>query len=152
MSSRGSASPASRATPVLAALLTIVMAACSAATTSDQPVGSGGPGAPPSGRVSPPSSGGALPGAIPDAVLASVMDVAATEAGVAPADVTVVSAEPVTWGDGSLGCPQPGVMYTQALVDGYRVVVEAGGEQLDYRVGNGQVRLCEGFEPGGSGG
>jgi hypothetical protein len=89
---------------------------------------------------------------VPDDVLASVTTAAATEAGVSADQVTVISAEPVTWGDGSLGCPQPGMMYTQALVDGYRVIVDAGGEQLDYRVGNGQVRLCEGFQPGGSDG
>lgn len=93
-----------------------------------------------------------MPGAVPADVLDDVVTAAAAEAGVDPADVTLVSAEPVTWGDGSLGCPQPGMMYTQALVDGYQVVVKAGGEELDYRVGNGQVRLCEGFQPGGSGG
>jgi hypothetical protein len=37
-------------------------------------------------------------------------------------------------------------------VDGYHVVVEVDGQELDYRVGNGQVRLCEGFEPGGASG
>jgi hypothetical protein len=134
------------------AVVAVVLAACTAATSSEGPLVSGGPGAPPSGRVSPPTSSGAAPGAVPDDVLASVTTAAATEAGVSADQVTVISAEPVTWGDGSLGCPQPGMMYTQALVDGYRVIVDAGGEQLDYRVGNGQVRLCEGFQPGGSDG
>lgn len=133
-----------------AAMLVVVLAACSGASTS--PPTTAGPGAAPSDRVSPPPSGGAVPGAVPDDVLASVVDAAAAETGVDPADVVVVSAEAVTWGDGSLGCPQPGMMYTQALVDGYRVVVEAGGRELDYRVGNGEPRLCEGFQPGGSGG
>ena len=49
-----------------------------------------------------------------------------------------------TWSDGSLGCPEPGMMYTQALVDGYQVIVEANGTQLDYRgSGPGQFRVCE---------
>lgn len=66
------------------------------------------------------------------------------------AAVTTVSAESVTWPDGSLGCPEPGQMYTQALVDGYQVIVEVGGTRYDYRVGSGtDVRLCEGPPEGG---
>jgi hypothetical protein len=30
------------------------------------------------------------------------------------------------WNDGSLGCPEPGMMYTQALVNGYWLIIEAG--------------------------
>lgn len=64
----------------------------------------------------------------------------------------VVSAEEVTWNDGSLGCPEAGQTYTQALVDGYHIVVELDGERYDYRVGSGSsVKLCEGgpLEGGG---
>ena len=58
--------------------------------------------------------------------------------------MTIVSAHAETFSDGSLGCPEPGMMYTQALVDGYQVVVEANGTQLDYRgSGPGQFRVCE---------
>jgi hypothetical protein len=38
----------------------------------------------------------------------------------------------VTWSDGALGCPAPGRFYTQALVPGFRVQLEAGGERFDY--------------------
>ena len=59
-------------------------------------------------------------------------------------DPTVISAVAKTWNDGSLGCPQPGELYTQALVDGFQVVLEIDGEGFDYRVGSGtDVRLCE---------
>jgi hypothetical protein len=132
-------------------LLAVIFGACSAATTSSAPASDGSGGAP-SGRISPPPSGDVIPGEVPDAVLASVIDAAATETGVDPAEVVVINAEAVTWSDGSLGCPEPGVLYTQALIDGYRVVVEAGGRQLDYRIGNGEPRLCTGFQPGGSDG
>ncbi len=54
---------------------------------------------------------------------------AAEEAGAVAAQLTVVAAQAVTWPDGSLGCPQPGVMYTQALVPGYRVVLALGQRQ-----------------------
>lgn len=56
----------------------------------------------------------------------------------------LVSAERVEFSDGSLGCPSPGMSYTQAIVDGYRVVVRADGRTLDYRFGSGdEPRLCE---------
>lgn len=57
---------------------------------------------------------------------------AAERTGVAEEDVEVVSFEMVTWPDGALGCPEPGESYTMALVEGYRLVVEAGGEELTY--------------------
>ena len=60
------------------------------------------------------------------------------------AEPSVIRAEAVTWSDGALGCPEPGGMYTQALVDGYQVVIEVDGQEYDYRVGHGtDVRLCE---------
>ena len=65
--------------------------------------------------------------------------------GVDPAQVTVVSTEAVVWNNGALGCPKPGEMYTQALVPGYKIVLEAGGRQLDYHASeSGTVKLCEG--------
>lgn len=42
--------------------------------------------------------------------------------------IELVDAEYVTWRDGALGCPEPGNMYTQALVPGYRIRLRAGGE------------------------
>jgi hypothetical protein len=69
---------------------------------------------------------------------------AATVAGVDPASVVLVSVKPVTWMDGSLGCPKPGVMYTQAVVPGFQVIVRAGDRKLDYRVGReGTAKRCD---------
>ena len=79
------------------------------------------------------------PAAIVDPVLAD----AASRTGAPVAGITVVSSEEVQWSDGSLGCPQPGMMYTQAIVNGYRIVVRAGERELDYRVsGPGRFRVC----------
>ncbi len=64
---------------------------------------------------------------VPPAVVQAAVADAAARAGVDPAAVTVVSAEAVTFPDGGLGCPEPGMMYTHVLTPGYRVVVEAGG-------------------------
>ena len=55
------------------------------------------------------------------------------------------SAKAVTWPDSSLGCPSPGVSYTQALVDGLRVIVTVDGERYDFRFGTGtELKLCRG--------
>jgi hypothetical protein len=60
---------------------------------------------------------------------------AARRTGLKRTELEVLSAEAVTWPDGSLGCPQPGMMYTQALVPGFRIRVRAGAETLDYHAG-----------------
>ena len=74
-----------------------------------------------------------------DAALAD----AAKRTGLKRTDLKVLSAEAVTWSDGSLGCPQPGMMYTQALVPGYRVQIRAGGQDLDYHASRmGLPALC----------
>ncbi len=44
----------------------------------------------------------------------------------------VIAADEVTWGDGSLGCPQPGQAATQALVPGWRLVLRDGPRTLSY--------------------
>ena len=63
--------------------------------------------------------------------------------GLAAAALKVASAERVTWSDGSLGCPQPGMLYTQALVPGYRIRIQAGAETLDYHASaRGALVLC----------
>jgi len=55
----------------------------------------------------------------------------------------LVSAHAVTWNNGALGCPSPGVSYTQALVDGMRVVVTVDGQSYDYRFGTtDSPKLC----------
>lgn len=55
----------------------------------------------------------------------------------------LVSAESVVFNDGSLGCPTPGQSYTQAQVEGMRVIVEVDGAAYDYRFGgNDSPTLC----------
>ena len=52
--------------------------------------------------------------------------------GVAAEDISLVEQVEVTWNDGSLGCPQPGMAYTQALVDGSRIVLVVEGVSYNY--------------------
>jgi hypothetical protein len=57
----------------------------------------------------------------------------------------------VTWPNGALGCPEPGTMYTQSLVPGFRVVAKtSSGELLYHTDTQGDVRNCrvhEGVDP-----
>ena len=63
--------------------------------------------------------------------------------GVDPDELDVVSAEEVTWPDGSLGCPEPGMSYTQAVVDGSKVVLGHDDRVYVYHAGDdGQPFLC----------
>ena len=40
--------------------------------------------------------------------------------------------EPVEWGDASLGCPKPDVMYAQVITLGFRLVFEHEGRRHEY--------------------
>jgi hypothetical protein len=68
----------------------------------------------------------------------------ATNLGVPEADIAVTSAALVVWNDGAIGCPQPGMAYTQALVDGTRITLtHAGTEYAYHQGGNQEPFLCE---------
>lgn len=56
----------------------------------------------------------------------------ADRTGASPDNIQVITHDQVTWRDGSLGCPEPGKMYTQALVDGYRIVLRVAGQDAYY--------------------
>lgn len=76
-------------------------------------------------------------------MVAAAMDDAMRRTKLDRSRLEVVSAEHVTWTDGSLGCPHPDLMYTQALVPGYRIRIKAGSEVLDYHAGKrGPPVLC----------
>jgi predicted small lipoprotein YifL len=98
-----------------------------------------------------PPSDEPVSGEVPAAILAELVADAAERAGVDPETIDVVQAAAVTWNDGSLGCPEPGMSYTMALVEGYHVILAAEGEEFDYRVsGQGGFKLCEdGGRPSG---
>lgn len=69
-------------------------------------------------------------------------------AGVDEDAIEVVTRRRRTFSDGSLGCPEPGKVYTQALVEGAQVILAVGGQRYDYRISDrGSFRLCE--QPGG---
>jgi hypothetical protein len=91
-----------------------------------------------------PPSDEPVTGDVPAEIMADLLADAAERTGAAPEAIDVSQAIAITWNDGSLGCPEPNMSYTMALVDGYHVILVAGGEELDYRVGaQGGFRLCE---------
>jgi hypothetical protein len=57
--------------------------------------------------------------------------------------IEVVDARRVTWGNGALGCPEPGMMYTQALVPGYYIHLRYNGKDAYYHAGrDGRPMHC----------
>jgi hypothetical protein len=84
---------------------------------------------------------GEAPPAIVDTVVADLMARLQAERSA----LSVVETQAVVFNDGALGCPEPGQVYTQASVRGYRVVLARGDERFDYRVTErGLFRLCHG--------
>jgi hypothetical protein len=80
---------------------------------------------------------------VPEAILRPILNEAAKLANVPTQQLVIVRAEAVVWNDGSLGCPEPGMEYAQAVVNGYWVVISAAGHTYDFRVGGGgSFRLC----------
>jgi hypothetical protein len=88
---------------------------------------------------------------MPDGPLAAAIADLSRDTGVDPDDIRVVAHEQVTWRDGSLGCPKPGMFYTQALVEGYRIVLRAGGEEVAYHGSAGKPPFrCDHPAPNGA--
>lgn len=63
--------------------------------------------------------------------------------GIAAEEIETVQAQTVTWSNGAMGCPQDGMMYTQALVEGYYVLLRANGQEAAFHAGrDGQPFHC----------
>ena len=80
---------------------------------------------------------------VPKSVRRAVVADAAKRFNVAESEVVLASAEQVTWGDGSLGCPEPGIVYTQNLVPGYLIAAKTQAGELVYHTDSrAQVKSC----------
>lgn len=81
---------------------------------------------------------------------AAIADLAA-HANVGEDEIEVVAHDEVTWRNGALGCPQPGMAYTQALVEGYRIVLRAKGQEYAYHGADGRPPFrCDDPDPDGA--
>jgi hypothetical protein len=118
-----------RARSAVGAGLAMFLAACAANSVPDEP------------RYSPVEERPSMPTL--ETMTASVLDDAAKRTGLNRAALVVESAAAVTWADGSIGCPEPGMNYTMALVPGYRIIIRAGERRLDYHATRrGYFVLC----------
>lgn len=81
---------------------------------------------------------------LPADLLTRLVGDLAARSGSDPSAITLIGAEAVVWNDGSLGCPQPGMVYPQVQIEGYHVILRVGDRDYDYRVGKGgSFVLCE---------
>lgn len=63
---------------------------------------------------------------------------------VTPEQIEVVEIQTVTWPDASLGCPQSGMMYTQIVTQGYRIMLTVEDKTYEYHTDTQQqVIYCE---------
>lgn len=84
---------------------------------------------------------------IVDQALADLADRLAIEVD----QIEVLEANAVVWPDGSLGCPQPGMAYTQVQQEGYLIRLQVDKRVYDYHGGGYPDRgpfLCEGVDSG----
>jgi len=138
---------------MLRKLILLTVLAATAACATDAPPKGGGV-APPT-RIPDPQEAVLAPAgeqvsttAIPREVRRAVVADAAKRFNVAESAVVLTRAEQVTWPDGSLGCPEPGRMYTQMLVDGFRVSAKTTeGELLYHTDSRGNVANCASGKP-----
>jgi hypothetical protein len=93
---------------------------------------------------------GAVAGEIPSDLLKDVIEDASIQTGVAEDQIDVLAIEERDWPDGTMGCPDAvEQLEDEAVVErgatvGWRVIVDADGEQLDYRVAEHRYfLLCE---------
>jgi hypothetical protein len=83
-------------------------------------------------------------GEVPDEMMGKIIDDLLTRIAANRTDIKVLHAESLVWNDGSLGCGQPGQVYTQALVPGYHIILDHEGQSFDYRATEkGYFMLCE---------
>lgn len=64
--------------------------------------------------------------------------------GATVSDIEIESVQSGVWNDGSIGCPQSGTSYTQALVEGSLIVLGHGEDSFEYhQSGEEPPFLCE---------
>ncbi len=86
-------------------------------------------------------------GTVRDPIVAEFIEQArndlAGRLGISPQEIVLVKSEAVEWSNSSLGCPQEGEDYVQALTTGYRVVLAVGDVYFEYHTDQQRMILCE---------
>jgi hypothetical protein len=140
--------------PIAATLLgALVLAACTNSASNGSPTGLSGAAAPEGTPrinyempVNPTEGPEVLPTATSEATpspreaaVQLVTEAYAKELGVAPDEVTLVSAESVEWPNSAMGCPEPGGNYLQMITPGFKVVVAHAEARATYHTSDGSM-------------
>jgi hypothetical protein len=118
---------------VFASLLAIV--ACGPYTTrpaNDEAAANGESPAPSAGNGPGESRELSRVGLVPGEQVAFAISDLAQRTGLAEKAITVKEARSVTWGSAAVGCPREGMSYTQAIVPGVLLLLEASGTIFRY--------------------
>jgi hypothetical protein len=111
---------------VVAMAVAVIFVACSNAASAPTPS--------PVVIPIPPDAAGAVDAARQAAV---------SHLGIGPDQLQVSQVEAHQWPDSSLGCPQPGLLYSQIVTPGFLVVLSSGTHQLEYHTDmRSRVVLC----------
>lgn len=87
---------------------------------------------------------------VPDSIVEQAVADLAAHLNVPEGSIEVMEAKPVTWPDAAVGCPEPGKLYAQVLVDGARIVLGHAERVYLYHSGSdGEPFLCPSEEKGG---
>jgi len=74
----------------------------------------------------------------------AAVQAAAAHLGISRDELSVDRVDDQQWPDSSLGCPQPGQLYSQIVTPGFLIVVSDGNKQLEYHTdGRAHVMLCK---------
>jgi hypothetical protein len=129
-----------RRTVFLIAVWTLLFAACGPVTpaATEEP-------------SSPEEEATSLPVDLTPAQLAAVTSLS-DQLSLAADQINLVSTEAVTWPDGCLGIVRMGVMCTQAEVPGFKIILDAEGQEYEYHTNQdgSVVLLAEGAENPGA--
>jgi hypothetical protein len=91
-----------------------------------------------------PTPGAPITGELPASLLTQIFQDLSERLKIEIEQIEISKAEQVVWNDGSLGCPQPGEFYTQALVNGYWLILKVDNGVYDYRASDrGNFFLCK---------
>jgi len=108
-------------------LIASILTACGSSTTSPTATTGASP-------VVPPESAAAVGAAMADA---------ANHLGASADALRLEQVQAREWSDSSLGCPQPGQLYSQVITPGYLIVITSGSRQLKYHTDERtRVTLC----------
>jgi hypothetical protein len=121
-------------------LFILILTACAAeAGATEEPATppAGEPSVPPTEEPSAPTESPAELTPVEDAVVAHL----SKTLDISSEDITIASTEEVEWPDGCLGIQIEGLMCTQAIVPGFRVVLDIDGREVEYRTNEDATQI-----------